>query len=279
MHFFFRRLLVDDIKRILGSPFDRRKFLKRMGAAGLGVAAVTLLDGGGTGLGLVRRASAAHAVAGSASFPGIPGKNIEEIVLNFALTLEILEADLYRQALNQACGLPIAMDLFDDPFAYEQSVPDGALSSGQAQAGFNYLVEFAYVEAAHRDFLQAVLSSLHAPTVTANANGYAFPNGLGNDIAALLGDILPLEETGVRAYLGALPFLVKSKVYVTAAGSIFSTEARHSAAIARILGQDPGPTKMAGDLQVTPVYPSENTFEYFLPPATVLTAAQVYFVS
>ena len=268
---------MDEFKQILGDPVDRRRFLTRMGAAGLGVAALTLLDGAGAGTGLVRRSYGAKAPAGSASFPGIPGKTIREIVLNFALTLEILEADLYRQALNQASGLPLATPLLEDPFMYEQSVGNGGLTAGAGAAAFDYLVEFAYVEAAHRDFLKTTLASLRSPTVAPNPGGYHFPGGPGADLKAILTNILPLEETGVRAYLGAAGFLKGDSPYLTAASSIYSTEARHSAAIAFILGQDPGPTMMAGDQQVTPTYPSENTFEYFLTPATVLTKAAVYF--
>lgn len=268
---------MDEIKRILGDPVDRRLFLKRMSAAGLGVAALTLLDGVGSGTGLVRSAFAGKSRLPNAAFPGIPGKTTVEIVLNFALTLEILEADLYRQALNKASGLPLANPLLEDPFAYDLAVGNGGLSSGAAQAAFDYLVEFAYVEAAHRDFLMATLASLRAPTVTPDPKGYKFPGGPGNDLKAIFTNILPLEETGVRAYLGAAGFLIGDRTYLTAASTIYSTEARHSAAIAFILGKDPGPAPMPGDQTVIPSYPSPNTFEYFLPPATVLAAASVYF--
>ncbi len=267
---------MEDFKRMLGDPVDRRRFLKRMSAAGLGIAAVGLLDGAGPGLGLTRRASAS--IAGSAAFPGIPGKSITEIVLNYALTLEFLEADLYRQALNQASGIALATPLAEDPFSYSLSIGTGGLTDAAAEAGFDYLVEFAYVEAAHRDFLKATLASLKAPTTTADANGYKFPTGIGSDLKALLTQIVPLEETGVRAYLGALTYLKPSKAYLTAAATIYSTEARHSAALNYILGNDAGPAMRSGDQEVTATaYPSPNTFEYFLTPSQVLTAAAVYF--
>jgi hypothetical protein len=268
---------VDEFKRILGDPVDRRRFMKRMSAAGLGIAAITLLDGVGPGIGLTRRASA-KAIAGSAAFPNIPGKSITEIVLNYALTLEFLEADLYRQALNQASGLALTTPLAEDPFSYNPTVGTGGLSADAAEAGYEYLVEFAYVEAAHRDFLRATLAKLKAPITTPDANGYKFPGGIGTDIKALLTQILPLEETGVRAYLGALTYLKPSKPYLSAAATIYSTEARHSAAINYILGNDPGPIMRDGDQEVTATpYPSQNTFEYFLTPTQVLTAAAVYF--
>jgi hypothetical protein len=166
---------VDEFKRILGDPVDRRRFMKRMSAAGLGIAAITLLDGVGPGIGLTRRASA-KAIAGSAAFPNIPGKSITEIVLNYALTLEFLEADLYRQALNQASGLALTTPLAEDPFSYNPTVGTGGLSADAAEAGYEYLVEFAYVEAAHRDFLRATLAKLKAPITTPDANGKSSPS-------------------------------------------------------------------------------------------------------
>jgi hypothetical protein len=68
----------------------RRRFLTSIGAAAVGLGASTVF------------ASSAMGAAGRASsfalrpptFPDIPGRNINEQTLNFALTLEILEADL-----------------------------------------------------------------------------------------------------------------------------------------------------------------------------------------
>ena len=93
---------------------------------------------------------------------------------------------------------------------------------------------------------------------------------------------MPLEETGVRAYLGAVPYVTdyqKQGGVAQTAVSIYSTEARHSSAINYILGKDPGPSFMVGDNRVTPTYPHENTFEYFLTPAQVFAAVTPLFKS
>ena len=73
----------------------------------------------------------------------------------------------------------------------------------------------------------------------------------------------------MRAYLGALPFLTDSTLATVAAG-IFSVEARHTASVKYLLGLEPGPQELPGDQKVIPNYPSPDTLEYFLAPATVL---------
>jgi len=86
---------------LMKSPVNRRAFLTRMGTAGLGASAVSLLSGGLLsgcgGSGSDRKSNSGF---DSGNFPGIAGRSSDEVVLNYALTLENLEADLYRQALK-----------------------------------------------------------------------------------------------------------------------------------------------------------------------------------
>jgi hypothetical protein len=264
-----------DLEQIKRDPVSRRAFLTRMGAAGLGVAAISLLQGCGGGSSGNGNNSGLNNLP--ATLLSLPGRNADQKVLNFALTLEILEADLYRQALNYATGKPLTDPLV--PFAsrettYNLSVPSGGLDGFNTAAGFAYLRDFAYIEAAHRDFLRTVLGTT---AVAANPKGYQFANGVApaRDLKSILSAIIPLEETGVRAYLGAAGFITNVNTTQVAVG-IYSTEARHSSAINYILGLDPGPNFMAGDNRVVPAGPgvSDNTFEYFLTPAQVVSAIQ-----
>lgn len=279
--------------QIKNNPVNRRAFLQRMGAAGLGVAAVALLDGcgGGNNGGLLGpNGPGGGPMAGN--FPvKLPGRNTNEQVLNFALTLEILEADLYRQALNIAVGLPTDTPLKASASAY--AAPTVAAGAVNGAAAFAYLRDFAFVEAAHREFLQRTLQSIGAPMVKRNPKGYTFgplaPPANPN-LKDLLTSIYPLEEEGVSAYLGAAPFLTDLG-YVQTAVSIYSTEARHSAAIAYILGLDTGPSQSPAngvgarqkvqlggkDLPYSgPGNESDkaNVFEYFIPPTTVVQNIQ-----
>ena len=268
----------EELEAIKSSPSGRRAFLQRMGAAGLGVAAISMLNGcGGGGSGpLNPGGGGGGGMTGKFPLTSLLGQDLgpndNVRVLNFALTLEHLEADLYRQALNLASGFDLDDNngkLRSNPSAYTQQVPNGALSAGFAAAGFKYLRQFAYVEDAHRDFLRM---NLGQAAVKENPQGYKLINpGTGNppdaNLESILQAIYPLEEEGVRAYLGAGPFLT-SLALLTTAVAIYSTEARHSASLAYILGKPTGPVMMPGDQRVQ-TFGSENTFEYFLPPTKV----------
>ncbi len=277
--------------QIKNNPVNRRAFLQRMGAAGLGVAAIALLDGcGGGGNDDNNDDNGGNPTTGS--FPvKLPGRNTNEQVLNFALTLEILEADLYRQALNIAVGLPTSTPLKGSTNDY----PSSKIASGgvNGAAAFAYLRDFTFVEAAHREFLRTALQSMNAPVVAANPKGYTFgpfAPPQNPTLKDLLTSIYPLEEEGVSAYLGAAPFLNNLGLVQTAV-SIYSTEARHSAAIAYILGKDTGPsqnpaegvgTRQKVQLNGTALpyngpnneSDKSNVFEYFIAPATVVQNIQ-----
>ena len=283
--------------QIKNNSATRRAFLQRMGAAGLGVAAVALLDGcgGGSGNG-PSKANPGNTPTPpmTGNFPvALPGRNTNEQVLNFALTLEILEADLYRQALNIAVGLPTNTPLRNSTSDYPSSASVGAGNVLNTQAAYAYLRDFAFVEAAHREFLQATLSSLNAPAVQRNAKGYTFgplAPPANPTLFDLLTAIYPLEEEGVSAYLGAAPFLTNLG-FVQTAVAIYSTEARHSAAVAYIIRKDTGPSQSpaagVGNRQKVQLggntlpysgpngeSDSENVFEYFIPPTTVVQNIQ-----
>ncbi len=291
-----------DLDELRRNPVSRRAFFTRMTAAGLGIAAASLLAstniacGGG---GDDDDDSAGFLQSTRSTFPGILGRNINEVVLNYALTLEILEADLYRQALNAASGRSLDAPLESVPSGsstgnYALSVGAGGLPSGAANAGFLYLVQYAFVEAAHRDFLRTALTSFGAPVTTPNFRGYQLPAGAGNDLRSILQALYAVEETGVRAYLGAAGFMdfntPQDKALVTTAVAIHSTEARHSGAIAYVLGLNPGPVysipgvvtgKRVTDGAAAPnsgTGISEDTFQYFSDPAAVLAAVRPFIV-
>ena len=271
-----------DSEQMMRDPVTRREFLARLSAAGLGAVALPLLAGCGGN----KVSSGGYQ---NAAFPGIVGRNANEVVLNYALTLELAEADLYRQSLNRASGRTITEALDTKiPVSgatndYKLTLATGGLDTATAQAAFLYLVQFAYVEATHRDFLTATLTGLNAPLAQVNAKGYQYPNNEpGVDLKTILTNLLAIEETGVRAYLGAVPSLTDNNIAQTAT-AIYSTESRHSASLAYLLGRDAGPTPSTAattDLSVTgATYPHPNTFEYFSTPAEVLAkVTAAYFV-
>ncbi|MBA3621072.1 MAG: ferritin-like domain-containing protein [Actinomycetota bacterium] len=140
------------------------------------------------------------AFAQSADF----GDDIE--VLNYALTLEYLEAEFYRQG-NEA----------------------GLLDGQEAQ----YLQQVGADEAAHVDGITQTINQLGGMPV--EAPGVDFGEAFGSR-DAYLETAFTFENLGVSAYLGAAGF-IKEPAILQAAAGIFGVEARHAAVIGNLLGK------------------------------------------
>ncbi|MBC8103550.1 MAG: ferritin-like domain-containing protein [Cytophagales bacterium] len=173
-----------------------------LAAAGIGIAA----------LGSARRAQA-QGTKPLLTFNDIPGTgNIK--VLNYALALETLEADLYVQAIArlQALGVP---------------ANDAALT---------YVQSFAQIEADHRDFLRGALgaSAITAPGQPLATASFDFGLAAVTDPNAILNLLYLVENTGTQAYLGAIKYFT-DYTYIAVAGGIQATEARHTATVAALL--------------------------------------------
>lgn len=131
-------------------------------------------------------------------------------ILNFALTLEYLEADFYNVKGKQV-GL-----------------------SGQAKS---YATLFGEEEQDHVMALTAAIKQLGGTPVAKPT--FVFPVSSESTFLALAS---VLENTGVGAYNGAAPSL-KSKQVLATAGSIVQIEARHAAAINLLIDMSPTPNQ------------------------------------
>ena len=160
---------------------------------------------------LVRGALATGAAVGAASVsPWVTRALAQEgggdvDILNFALTLEYLEADFYRQASK----LPL---------------------KGQYKS---LAKEFGANEQEHVDALVATIGQLGGKPV--KSPKFAFGLKTQKDFEKLA---VILEDTGVSAYNGAAP-MIESKEVLAAAGSIVQVEARHAAALRFLGGMSP----------------------------------------
>ena len=119
-------------------------------------------------------------------------------ILNFALTLEYLEAAFYKEAKKRA------------------------KASGELKSLIELLAED---EQQHVEALTATIKQLGGKPVAEPK--FDFPY---NDTAGFLKLAQTFEDTGVSAYNGAAPS-IKAKEVLGAAGSIVQVEARHAAAI------------------------------------------------
>jgi hypothetical protein len=132
-------------------------------------------------------------------------------VLNFALTLEYLEATFYERALMKGKGLS----------------PDTRA----------LVLEIHENERAHVDALRTAIKGAGGKPAAAPEVGF----GLAfTSEARFLELAQSLEDTGVSAYNGAAPSLQSTKL-LGAAGSIVQIEARHASLIRLTRGQLPTP--------------------------------------
>jgi len=129
-------------------------------------------------------------------------------VLNFALTLEYLEAEFYTQGLLSS-----------------------AITSAATPAAIGALTTIRDHENQHVAFLKSVLgaAAVAKPNFDFTAKN-TFPTVFSN-YDTFLAVAQVFEDTGVRAYKGQAPALLGNKVVLTAALNIHSVEARHAAHI------------------------------------------------
>lgn len=158
-----------------------------------------------------------------AMFQKAYGKNHDVIsdTLNFALTLEYLEAEFYKAAVANAANIGI---------------------TGAALGAITTIRDH---EVAHVNFLKTTLTALGATPVTmptfdfsggsysggpGTGNG-AFKTALTSDYGLFLAVAQTFEDTGVRAYKGQAGNLMGNNDVLQAALQIHSAEARHAAHI------------------------------------------------
>lgn len=177
--------------------FDRSSFLKRGAIAGGGLVA------GGAMFGTFL--SSAEAKISSKR-----SKKNDVKILQFALTLEYLEAAFYAQAVaNKAYG--------QDPILEK------------------FATTVADHEAKHVAFLRKALGSSKIKSPK-----FDFKDAV-TDKAKFAATAQVLEDTGVHAYLGQVAHVFQPAV-LTAAGTIATVEARHASWIRFINGDVPAPT-------------------------------------
>lgn len=169
-----------------------------------------VLKGAGAALAALALSSANPFKAGQA-FAMASLQDLTDLdILNFALTLEHLEAEFYKMAV------------------------DSGQLSGQT---LTILTDVRDHEIAHVDKLTSVITQLGG-TPAEKEDSYNFGDMGSQD--AILETAQTLEETGVGAYTGAAA-LLDNKDLLAAAASIEQVEARHAAAVRFLRNQPVAP--------------------------------------
>lgn len=168
---------------------------------------------------VLRSAMAAGAVYGasvvgpfvSRSFAQDGGGGGDVEILNFALTLEALEATFYQEALRQVSGL-----------------------SGDLQA---LAEQLEADESEHAEVLTSTIQDLGGEPV--EAPEFDFGEAFSNE-DSFLETAQTFEDLGVGAYNGAGP-MIEAEEILAAAGSIVQIEGRHAGLIRLQRGEPPAP--------------------------------------
>ncbi|KAJ6089443.1 hypothetical protein N7467_004659 [Penicillium canescens] len=178
----------------------------------------------------------AGATLGLANATPIVKRGISDAdILNYALTLEHLEASFYEEGLKNYTQEDFVKAGMNDPF-------------------YANLQEVASDEKSHVEFLTSALKAAGASPVAACT--YNFPS---TDVNSFLALASVLEGVGVSAYLGAAASIMND-TYLTAAGSILTVEARHSAYLRASLGEAPYAQAFDNPLDLNEVFTVASPF-------------------
>ena len=189
---------------------DRRNFLKWAGIVGVGS---TLAVG-----------------AYSRGPASAQAEDSDLEILNYALTLEYLEADFYNQGI------------------------DGGALSGRE---LDLVTPIRDHEDAHVAALTSTISDLGGTPV--ESPKFTYPKGLFTDKAKFLETASVFEELGVTAYHGQVT-LVKNVDILGAAAAIAGVESRHAAILADLTGGNPFPAPVEATATMKQVLAAAKPF-------------------
>lgn len=190
------------LRRLAEDHSPRRRFLKMVGGSGAAGAFALVLaacdgDGGET----------PEETAPPTDDAGDAGRDVE--IVNYALTLEYIEAAFYDAVLNSDVQAP------------SQEVADLVRTFGEQ-------------ERAHVDALVATVEQMGG--IPAEEPETDFESVLRGGAGEVLRTAARVESVGAAAYLNEAP-RVQSEEVLAAALSIHSVEARHAAALGEAAGR------------------------------------------
>lgn len=206
------------LNTLLTSTMNRRRLLANAGIAGGSIAT----------MGAFGTAVAQSMDSTPMTMDEMPFASAVD-VLNYALTLEHLEAAFYQDGLASIGAAGIT------GLGFQQSV-------------FDALSEIGAHEMAHVETLTQVITQLGGEPVAEAIYDFGYA-----DAAGFLQVAQALEDTGVSAYQGAAQYLIDEDDLLTAALTIHGVEARHAAYLGLLNATSPFPEAVNPTLTPTEV--------------------------
>jgi len=183
------------LRELADDPSSRKRFFKMMGGAGAVSAFSVFLAACGDD-----KKDKTTSTPAASSADGVKG---DLHILNYALTLEFLEAEFYKEVIASGIVKSIAK-------------------------------KFGQTEQEHVDALKATIVKLGGTPVKAPKTN--FGPTLDKGLKAVLETAATVENLGAAAYLGAAGGITNRDV-LAAALAIHSVEARHAAALNTLVGR------------------------------------------
>jgi hypothetical protein len=219
------------------SELDRRNFLKAAKVVGFGaslafVAAACSKKTATSGSAPAALSSASSSTSGSPSAsPSASGSAAADVpILNYALTLEHLEANFYTQGAVPALFSGRALSIVQAIKAHEEAHVASLTSAIQAAGG----------------------TPAAAPT-------FVFPAGTFTDRTQFLKTASTFEELWVNAYHGQVA-AIRTPAILGAAASIAGVESRHASVIAALIGGNPFPAPIESAKDMATVLAAAKPF-------------------
>jgi len=192
------------LRELADDPSSRKRFFKMMGGAGAVSAFSVFLAACGDD-----DDDAGSSSSSSSSSTTSKGDNAGDLkIVNYALTLEYLEADFYAKVIDSG----IIKD----------------------KATVDIAKKFGETEQEHVDALKETAKTLGGTPVEAPKTN--FDDVLGGGQKMILATAADVENLGAAAYLGEAGN-IKNKEVLAAALAIHTVEARHAAALNILIGR------------------------------------------
>ena len=151
-------------------------------------------------------------------------------ILNYALTLEYLEADFYKRGVDANLFSNRPQDVIKTIRDHEQD---------------------------HVETLTATIKKLGG--TPASKPAFKYPAGTFTDKAMFLKTAATFEELGVAAYHGQVPY-IQSGAILAAAAAIAGVESRHAAILADLTGMTPFPAPIEAHKSMDEVLAAAKPF-------------------